>query len=431
MGIELIAILLLFVVFFTLLLLGIPIAISIGLATLTALCLALEPLTAFTTVAQRLASGLDSFALLAIPFFILSGELMNKGRVSEKLVDLAAALFSWSKTGLAFVNILSCTLFGAISGSAVAATSAIGGLLTPKMRQEGYAPSHMAAINLSSSSIGLIIPPSNIFIVYALASNGLASVKDLFLAGYIPGILMCIALMIVAHFTVQKNHIQTSRFNIQKLTKAFLTALPALSLLVVVVGGIIFGFFTATEGSVIAVLYAFALAFLGGVRTPGVYKEVILSAAKTSAMVLFLVANSMILSWFFAYCHFPDYFAGLLNAFADSPMACFLIINLILLLIGTFMDMTPAVLIFTPLFLPYAINLGIDPVHFGVVMVLNLCIGLCTPPIGTLLYVGSEIACVEVKKVIPALLPYLLTMVLILVLVSTFPKITLWLPSLF
>lgn len=425
-------ILFLVISFVVLLLLGVPIAYCIGISTTVTMLLSIKTMPALTTVAQRMATGLDSFALLAIPFFILAGQLMNRGGVARRLIDLAKSIVGMLPGGLAYVNILACMLFGAISGSAAAAAAAIGGFMAPLMAKEGYDKNFSAAVNITSSTTGLLIPPSNILIVYSLASGGV-SIAALFLAGYLPGIIVGVALMIVAGFIAyKKNYPVGDRISLKESFKRFLDAIPSLFLLIVVMGGIIAGYFTATEASAIAVLYTFILSVL-------VYREVkwkeipqiLLDSAATTAIVMLLIGTSMGMSWIMSYENIPQNVSEALIALTDSKIVILLIINLILLFVGTFMDMTPAVLIFTPIFLPVVIKLGMDPIHFGIILVLNLCIGLCTPPVGSVLFIGCGVANTTVVKVLRPLLPLFAAMIVALILVTYVPELSLALPRWF
>lgn len=429
---ELFSISILFISFFVLLFLKVPVAFSIGISTVITILLSIPFLPAVTTISQRMMTGLDSFALLAIPFFVLAGEIMNQGGIARRLINFAKSLVGSLPGGLSFVNILAAMLFGAISGSSVAAASAIGGTMTETMVKEGYPRPYTAAINITASTTGLIIPPSNVLIVFALASGGTASVAALFLAGYIPGILTGLALMITAFYFAKKMDLpRGERVSFGKLWVDFKGAFFSLLMLVVVVGGIVVGIFTATEAAAIAVLYAAALALIYKEVKIADFKKIFLESAKTNAIVTFLIGTSMAMSWLFSFESFPQYITDLLLGSISNPFIIFLIINLTLLVVGTFMDITPAVLIFTPIFLPLVTELGMDPVHFGIIMVLNLCIGICTPPVGTLLFVGSGVAHVKVTEVIKPLLPFLLTMVIILFIITYVPELAMWLPGLF
>ena len=410
---------------------GTPVALSIALSSLLTIIVSIPMLPAVTTIAQRMATGLDSFALLAIPFFILSGQLMTHGGIADRLIGFAKTIVGAFPGGLALINIISAMLMGAIAGSAMASASAMGSILGPEMEKEGYAKEYGAAVNITSATIGLIIPPSNVLIVYSLASGGV-SIAALFLAGYIPGIITGIFLMIVAGIWAKKHHYKTfGRSSVKEIFRTFITAFPSLLLLFIVIGGIVSGFFTATEASAIAVLYTLIL----GV----VYKEIkldnlpkiLLESAKTSAVVMLLIAASMSMSWIMSYENIPQNLSDFLLNISDNKIIILLIINFLLLFVGVFMDMTPAVLIFTPIFLPVVKTLGIDPIQFGIIMVLNLCIGLCTPPVGSVLFVGIGIAKTSIEKVIRTLLPMFFAMVFALILITFIPQITLWLPQIF
>jgi len=418
-------------VFGVLLLLGVPVAYGLGLATAAGLLVTLPPEPALTTVAQRMATGLDSFTLLAIPFFILAGQLMNKGGIATRLIDFAKSLLGTLPGGLAHVNIVASMLFGAISGSAVAAASAIGGVMNPRMVEEGYGRDFSAAVNITASTTGLIIPPSNILIVYSLASGGV-SIAALFLAGYLPGLVVGLLLMGVAAVTATRRGFPVSeRVPWRAVARAFLEALPSLLLLVIVIGGIIAGIFTATEAAAVAVLYALVLALIYREIGVGDLPEILLDAASTTAVVMLLIATSIGMAWLLAYENVPQAVTEGLLAVTDNELLLFLMMNLLLLAVGTFMDMTPAVLIFTPIFLPVAMEMGIDPTHFGIVMVLNLCIGLCTPPVGSVLFVGVGVAETRIMTVVRPLLPLFIAMLIALALVTLVPGLTLWLPRLF
>jgi len=477
------AIVVLILSFLFLLIIGVPIAYSISIAGVLTMLVSIDSLPALTTFAQRMATGLDSFTLLAIPFFVLAGNIMNKGGIAKRLVDFARSLVGNMTGGLAFVNVLANMLFGAISGSAAASASAIGSIMGPEMEKEGYKANFSAAINITSSTTGLSIPPSNVLIVYSLASGG-ASITALFLAGYIPGILTGIAIMLTAMSMLIYNEkgtkavvIALSKFfmyslilglivfsifkfidiswlrvlslvfliispgiylsfvnpsRIKDSLKKFVIAVPSLMMLVIVVGGIIAGYFTATEASAIAVLYALILASFYQEMAFSDLPKVILGSVKTTAIVLFLVSASMGLSWIMAYENIPQTVSSLLLQVSDNPLVILLIINLTLLAVGIFMDMTPAILIFTPIFLPIVTQqLGLDPIHFGIILIMNLSIGLCTPPVGSVLFIGCSVAKVKIEDVIKPLIPLYIAMILILLLITYVPELSMWLPKLF
>jgi tripartite ATP-independent transporter DctM subunit len=418
--------------FILLLAINVPIAVCIAVATLLTMLCTVPPGPAITTLAQQMATGINSFSLLAIPFFILSGLLMGHGGIARRLIEFAKALVGMFPGGLAYVNVLACMFFGAISGSSVAATSAIGGFMLPVMEKEGYDKNFNAALTVTASTTGLLIPPSNILIVYSLASGGV-SIAALFIAGYLPGILVGLGLMAVAAiYSVVKKYPVGERVPFMDALKKILHAIPSLLLVVIVIGGIIAGIFTATEASAIAVVYSLFLSVL-------IYREIkvrqlpeiLLKAVEITAIVMLLIGASKGMSWILSYENIPQWISQSLISLTDSRVMILLVINMILLAVGTFMDMTPAVLIFTPIFLPIATQLGIDPIHFGMIMVLNLCIGLCTPPVGSVLFVGCGIAHTTIAKLMKPLLSLYLAMIFALILVTFIPGISMFLPDLF
>ncbi len=417
--------------FVVLLAVGVPVAFSIGISTVLTMLLSIKTEPAITTMAQRIATGLDSFTLLAIPFFILAGQLMSRGGIARRLIEFAKALLGGLPGGLAHVNVLAAMLFAAISGSSVATASAVGSIMGPRMEEDGYERSFGAAVNITSATTGLIIPPSNILIVFSLASGGV-SITALFLAGYLPGILVGLSLMLVAGvLSVRRKYPVAPRTSLPETGRRFLAALPSLLMLVIVMGGIVSGIFTATEAAAVAVLYALVLALAYREITPRHLPEILLSTSATTAIVLLLVGTSIGMSWILAYENIPQNVSLALIGLTENKILILLIINLILLAVGVFMDITPAVLIFTPIFLPIAIQLGVDPTHFGIIMVLNLCIGLCTPPVGTVLFVGVGVAQTSITRVIRPLLPLYIAMIVALMIVTFVPGLSLWLPGLF
>lgn len=417
--------------FICLLGIGTPVAWSIAISALLTMLVSIPAIPAFTTISQRMGTGLDSFALLAIPFFVLSGQLMNKGGIAHRLIAFAKTLVGSLPGGLALINVIGAMLMGAIAGSAMASASAMGSILGPEMEKEGYSKEFGAAVNITSSTTGLVIPPSNVLIIYSLASGGV-SIAALFLAGYIPGILTGLFLMIVASlWAKKKKYKRGEKSSLRQVVKTFINAVPSLFLLVVVIGGIITGIFTATEASAIAVLYTLILGAIYKEITAKDLPKILLESTVTTAIVMLLIGASMGMSWVMSYENIPQDISTTLLGISDNPIIILLIINLILLFVGVFMDMTPAVLIFTPIFLPVVTKLGMDPIQFGIVMVLNLCIGLCTPPVGSVLFVGVGIAQTTIQKVIKPLLPLFLAMIFALFLVTYVPQLSLWLPSLF
>jgi tripartite ATP-independent transporter DctM subunit len=432
MELDMLGIFVLVFTFIFFLVIGTPIAYSIGLSAMATMLVCFDVLPAFSTMAQRMATGLESFSLLAIPFFILAGQLMNSGGIAMRLIEFAKVLVGRLPGGLALVNVTANMLFGAISGSAAASASAIGTIMGPRMEEEGYDKNFSAAINVTSATTGLSIPPSNILIVYALASGG-TSIAALFLAGYIPGILTGVALMIVGSvYAYKKKYPVGEKIPFSQAFKKFLNAIPSLMMLVVVIGGIIAGLFTATEAAAIAVVYSLILALIYKEVTVKHLPQIIINTVRTAGMVLFLIAASIGLSWIMSFENIPVIVSQGLLSLSSDPFVLLLIINLALLAVGVFMDMTPAVLIFTPIFLPIVTSqLGLDPIHFGIIMILNLNVGLVTPPVGAVLFIGCSVAKLKIQDLIKPLIPFYIAMFVVLLLVTFIPSLSLWIPRLF
>jgi tripartite ATP-independent transporter DctM subunit len=427
----LISILVLLGIFFVLVLLGVPIAISIGLASLSTLMMTMSFDPAAVTMAQRLAGGLDSFTLLAIPFFVISGYLMGQGGIAKRLIEAAKALVGTFPGGLALVNTLSCMLFGSISGSAVAATSAIGTFMVPAMEKEGYDRNFSTAVTVTGSILGLLIPPSNVLIVYAVAA-GSVSIAALFMAGYLPGILAGLTLMIVAAgYAEKQNYPRSPRIPMRAAIKKLLEAGPSILMIFIVVGGIIAGIFTATEASAIAVIYALVLTLFYREIEVKDLPNLLLKSIETTAMVLLLIGVSTGMAWVLAYENIPQSISDGLLSISDNPFVILLLINIILLLVGAFLDITPAILIFTPIFLPIAMELGMTPLHFGIMLVLNLSIGLCTPPVGSVLFVGCAVGGTTIQELIRPLIMLYGALIGALLLVTYVPFISEALPRAF
>ena len=418
----------LIVSFVTLLAVNVPVAFAIGISTMLGI-LATGELPAFLLVAQRMATGIDNFTLLAIPFFILAGLLMGHGGIAQRLIDLAEVVVGRFRGGLAYVTVLTCMLFGSVSGSAAAAVSSVGGFMVPVMNRRYADPAFNASVIVTASTTGLLIPPSNIMIVYAAATGGAVSIAAMFFAGIVPGLLVGLALMIVSSrgpLTVNSG-VTTLGFRdaFVRLGRAF----PALIMVVIVLGGIMFGIFTATEASAVAVIYALILSI-------GLYREVslrdlpalLLRCAVITSVVLLLVATSTAMAWLLAYENIPQVLSAYLLGLSDNPLVILLVINLIMLAVGTVIDMTPAVLLFTPIFWPVILSLGIDPLHFGVMLIMNLCIGLCTPPVGTCLFLGCSVANTTVARMLPRLIPFYLAMILVLMVITYLPLVSVALP---
>jgi tripartite ATP-independent transporter DctM subunit len=418
------------VVFMILLVMNVPIAVAIAVASMLAMLL--EGYDPSLMVASKMANGIDSFALLAIPFFILSGVLMGRGGMARRLMDLAATLVGRFPGGLGYVNTLTCMLFGSISGSAAAAVTSIGGFMLPEMKAKGYNNEFSVAITTTAATTGLLIPPSNIMIVYAVAS-GSVSIAAMFMAGVLPGILIGLLLMAVCFIIAKRTHLEAGdRSTIGEIWTAFRRAFFSMLLLVIVIGGILKGVFTATEASAIAVAYAFMLSvvFYREVKLTEL-PEILLQTGVTTAVIMFLIGASSGMSWIMTITNIPQTVSATLLGLSDNPLVVMLMINLLLLFVGTFMDMTPAVLIFTPIFLPIAEVLGIDPVHFGIILIANLCIGLCTPPVGTCLFLGCGVGKTTIARVTPFMIPFFIAMFIGLMLISYVPALSMWLPRVF
>lgn len=420
------------VVLALLLVLGIPIAVSIGIAAVTAIMPTMSLDTTVITSAQRIFSGTSTFTLVAIPFFILAGNIMNQGGIAKRLVGFVQALVGKIPGSLLLTNVGANALFGAISGSASAAAAAVGGMVREGEEEAGYDMDLAAATNAASAPSGLLIPPSNALITYSLVSGG-TSVAALFLAGYLPGILWAVMCMLVAFiFAKRKGYTgDTGPFDWKRLGKSSLEAILPLSLIVIVIGGIVIGVFTATEGSAIAVVYALFLSMVvyRSINFKDLYR-ILIDSAETSGMVVFLIGVSNILSWVMAFTGIPQAIAAGLLGVTDNPLIIMLIINVILLVAGTFMDVTPAILIFTPIFLPIAISFGMSPIHFGIMLVYNLCIGNITPPVGNTLFVAIKVGKTSLAKVVPYMVGYYVAILLGLLLVTYVPALSMWLPQL-
>ncbi len=401
-----------------------------GISTVLAI-LAMGDLPAFVATAHKIATGIDSFALLAIPFFILSGLLMAHGGIARRLIDFANALVGRFRGGLAFVNVLTCMLFGAIAGSATAALSGVGGFMIPLMNKMGYNREFNASVTITAATTGLLIPPSNVMIVYSLATGGFVSIAAMFMAGYLPGILMGISLMLVSGIiSVRNNYGKGETFAFKEGLIRFLHAIPPLLLVVIIIGGILMGWFTPTEASAVGVLYALILAVF-------VYREVkirdlpqiLLRCGVITSVVFLLIGTSMAMSWVLSAENVPQNISASLMGTTNNKIILLLIINAILLVVGMFMDMTPAILIFTPIFLPVIEKIGMHPLHFGIIIIMNLCIGLCTPPVGTCLFLGCGVADTTVSKIMRHIMPFFIAMIVVLLICSFVPQISMWLPT--
>ncbi|UTF60415.1 TRAP transporter large permease [Gilvimarinus sp. DA14] len=415
--------------FALLLVLGIPIGICIAVSSVITIALVLPLEIALFTTAQKIFSSLDSFSLLAVPFFILSGVMMNTGGIAIRLVNFAK-LFSGQIPGsLSHTNIAGNMMFGAISGSAIAASTSIGGVMVPMSKKEGYKNSFAAAVNIASAPTGMLIPPTTAFILYALASGG-TSIAALFAGGLIAGVLWGGGCMLVTYFIARRRGYRSERL-VEKGTalRVTLEALPSLLLIIVVVVGIIAGVFTAIEASAVAVVYTAFLTMVvyRSVSMAGL-RDVLAQTLVMSGIIMFLLGTSSVMSFAMAITGLPELISGMILGLSDNPIIVLLVITLFLLLIGTFMDIGPAILIFTPILLPIALKIGVDPVHFGILMVYNLCIGTITPPVGSGLYVGASVANEKVEKILPSLMPFYGVIILVLLLIALVPEVTLFLP---
>lgn len=410
---------------------GVPISISIGLSSTMAMLVILPFDGAMGTSAQRVFIGTNSFSLLAIPFFILAGNIMNTGGIAIRLIN-CAKLFGRRFYGpLAQANVVANMLFGAISGSGVAAAAAVGGTIAPIEEKEGYDKRFSSAVNISSAPTGMLIPPSNTLIVYSTVA-GSVSISALFIAGYLPGILWGLGVMAVAGIMAKKLRYKSEgNINIKQILKIVLDAIPSLLLIIIVIGGILKGVFTATEGSAIAVVYSLILSLIYREMKLSDLPKIFLSSAQMTAIVIFMIGVSSIMSWVMAFANIPQKIAELLLGVTDSKVIILIIMNIILLVIGTFMDPTPAVLIFTPIFLPIVERFGMTPVHFGIMLVFNLCIGTITPPVGPILFTGCKVGGVSIEEVFKWLLPFYGITILILFLVTFIPGFSLILPQMF
>lgn len=421
----------LFAVFGILLFLSCPISVSIVIASIVAAMSSLswDQITFITM--QKMNSGVESFSLLAIPLFILAGNIMNNGGIARRLVNFAKIFVGWIPGSLAQANIVGNMLFGALSGSSVAAASAMGGCIYPIQKDEGYDPAFATAVNIASAPTGLLIPPTSAFIVYSTVAGGV-SISTLFMAGYIPGILWGLACMIVIYiFAKKKGYASTKRFTNSEKIKVFFQAIPCLLMIIIVIGGIISGIFTATEGSVVAVVYSLILSlfFYRSIKVSELPK-IFLDSAEMTGIIIFLIGVSSIMSWVMAFTEIPKAVSTAMLSISDNRYVILFIINILLLIIGTFMDMTPACLIFTPIFLPICQQLGMNTVHFGIMMIFNLCIGTITPPVGTTLFVGVKVGQTKIENVIKQLLVYFAAIFIVLLLVTYVPILSMWLPGL-
>ncbi|WP_131104295.1 TRAP transporter large permease [Ornithinimicrobium sufpigmenti] len=409
--------------------LGFPIAVGIGLSSLAAAAVFLGPERAVFLTAQRMFTGTNSFPLLAIPLFVLAGALMNTGGIAARLIDAAKVLTGRLPSSLAATNVVANGLFGSVSGAAVAAAAAVGTVTQPRMREEGYNRAYAAAVNVASAPAGMLLPPSNTFIVYSLVSS--TSIAALFMAGVGPGLVWLIACLGVVMFMHKRWGVadQGERPTLGQALLVLWRAVPSLLMIFIVVGGILAGWFTPTESAAIAVVYCLVLGFayrqLTAAKLPGVLAE----SARTTAIVMLLVGVSSALSFMMAFARIPEFVSDLLLGLTTNPQAILIIMMIILLAVGTFMDPTPAILIFTPIFLPIVITMGIDPIHFGAIIVYNLSVGVITPPVGNVLFIGARVAGLRIEPVTGKLLWFLAAIIVGLFVVVFVPQLSMWLPT--
>ena len=414
-----------------LLVLGVPICISIAISSVCAGAAALDFNMMLQTGAQRTFSGISVFTLIAIPFFILAGNIMNRGGIAIRLMNFARLLVGKVPGSFAHTNTMANMMFGAISGSGVAAASAMGTIIGPIAEKEGYSKNYMAVINIASAPTGLLIPPSNVLITYSLVSGG-TSVAALFLAGYVPGILWGLGCMVVGFIAAKRLGYKgdSQKITLALATKITIEALPSLLLIAIVIGGIVAGAFTATEGAVVAVVYSLILSVLYRSITWADLKKIYADSAAMTGIIVLLIGVSSIMSWVISFVNIPAAVGELLNGISSNKIVILLIINIFLLFVGTFLDTTPAILIFTPIFLPIAMQCGLSPVEFGIVIVYNLCIGTITPPVGNILFVGVKVAKTTIEKVIKPLLPYYFVIIAVLLICTYFPTVSSFIPEL-
>ncbi len=426
---ESMAILILLGSFFVMIFLRFPIAYAVALSSI--LCLLSQGLP-LTTICQQMVKGINSFSLMAVPFFITMGCLMGSGGISEKLIALANACVGWMRGGMAMVNIVASYFFGGISGSAAADTASLGSLLIPMMVDQGYDDDFSTAVTITSSCEGLLVPPSHNMVIYATTAGGI-SVGSLFLAGYVPGAVLALSLMIGSYIiSVKRNYPKGEKFSVKNLLKQLIISFWALAAILIVVVGVVCGVFTATESAAIAVIYSLLVSVFiyKGLDWKGVWR-VLGDCVDTLSIVLILIATSSIFGFCLTRLHVPDMAAKAIIGLTDNPILIALLLNAILLALGCIMDMSPIIMIATPILLPIAESIGIDPIQFGIIVILNCGIGLLTPPVGSVLFIGSAVAKIPMEKVVKATLPFYICMIITLLLVTFVPAISLFVPAMF
>lgn len=422
-----IAITILLVSFFVMIFLRFPIAYAVALASLFSLLYQGLPLS---IIGQQMVKGISSFSLMAVPFFITMGALMGSGGISEKLISLADACVGWMRGGMAMVNIVASYFFGGISGSAAADTASLGSLLIPMMVDQGYDDDFSAAVTITSSCEGLLVPPSHNMVIYATTAGGV-SVGSLFLAGYVPAAILAVSLMIGAYvISVKRNYPKGEKFTVRNLLKQLSVSFWALAAVIIVVYGVVGGYFTATESAAIAVIYSLLVSVFiyKGLDWKGVWR-VLDECVHTLSIVLILISTSSIFGYCLTRLHVPSLAANAITNVTDNPILLALLLNLILLILGAIMDMAPIILIATPILLPIATSIGIHPIQFGIMLILNCGIGLLTPPVGSVLFIGSAVSKVSMERLVKATLPFYISMIVTLLLITFIPAISLWLPT--
>ena len=431
---EISAAIVLVILFFFLLIMGTPVSFSIITSAAVTITMFLSPQFATFIAAQKLTTGIDSFSLLAVPFFILAGNLMGSGGLAQRLVNLAMLFLGKVPGSLALTNIAGNAMFGSLSGSGIAAASAMGSVLQGPEKEAGYEPEFSAATNIATAPVGQLIPPTNAFIIFSAACGG-TSVATLLIAGWVPGLLWAGLCMIVAFAIAKKRGYvvkSSEKITMPYVLKTIWAAVPSILMVVIIIGGILSGAFSPTEASGVAVVYAFILsAFIYRSIKLRDVKDILVNTACMTTIVMLIIGASSVLSFVLSFTGLPQAISGALLAVTDNKYLLLLIINIILLIVGTFMDMAPALLIFTPIFLPVIQSIGMSEIQFGVMMVMNLAIGTVTPPVGSVLFVGCSVANLRVEKVVPRLIPYFAAMVVGLLLITYVPAFSLWLPSMF
>ena len=431
---EISAAIVLVILFFFLLIMGTPVSFSIVTSAAVTITMFLSPQFATFIAAQKLTTGIDSFSLLAVPFFILAGNLMGSGGLAQRLVNLAMLVLGKVPGSLALTNIAGNAMFGSLSGSGIAAASAMGSVLQGPEKEAGYEPEFSAATNIATAPVGQLIPPTNAFIIFSAACGG-TSVATLLIAGWVPGLLWAGLCMIVAFAIAKKRGYvvkSSEKITMPYVLKTIWAAVPSILMVIIIIGGILSGAFSPTEASGVAVVYAFILsAFIYRSIKLRDVKDILVNTACMTTIVMLIIGASSVLSFVLSFTGLPQAISGALLAVTDNKYLLLLIVNIILLIVGTFMDMAPALLIFTPIFLPVIQSIGMSEIQFGVMMVMNLAIGTVTPPVGSVLFVGCSVANLRVEKVVPRLIPYFAAMVVGLLLITYVPAFSLWLPSMF